>query len=243
MLTINREEKMNTEKPKTAFILLACLGILFILLALFAGVFQVNRTLNEAGMVQGLPELNLQKLQETAAGAAVLITGSLEANGQQADVGDLLIYLAEEWYVRYNDSEGSEGWEGSWCKLETVVPACAVVLADGSVTLDAGQDTVIDNPLHEFKSFVPRNAREVDGVKEGSIRHQGFKAGDEVTIIGTKSAAGIIPSLIFGGDRQALEQSFTYRVSGLRLTGVIFALVGIGLLITSFVLQRKNNTA
>jgi len=62
---------MNTEKPKTAFILLACLGILFILIALFAGVFQVNRTLNEAGMVQGLPELNLQKLQEKAAGANV----------------------------------------------------------------------------------------------------------------------------------------------------------------------------
>ncbi len=58
---------MNTEKPKTAIILLACLGILFILIALFAGVFQVNRTLNEAGMVQGLPEFNLQTLQETDA--------------------------------------------------------------------------------------------------------------------------------------------------------------------------------
>jgi hypothetical protein len=234
---------MKTEKPKTALILLACLGILFILIALFAGVFQVNRTLNEAGLVQGLPEYNLQTLQETALGANILITGSLEASGQQADVGDLLIYLAEEWHVRYNDSEGFEGWEGSWSKVETVVPACAVALSDGNVTLDAGQDTVIDNPLHEFKSFVPQNAREVGGIKEGSIRHRGFKAGDEVTIIGTKSAAGIIPSRIFGGDRQALEQSFAYRVSGLRLVGGIFALVGISLLIISFVLLRKKSVA
>jgi hypothetical protein len=234
---------MNPEKPKTAIILLACLGILFILIALFAGVFQAKRTLNEAGLVQGLPEFNLQTLQETAAGADVVVTGSLEANGQQADVGDLLIYLAEEWHVRYNDSEGFEGWEGSWSKLETVVPPCAVALSDGSVTLEAGQDTVIDNPLHEFKSFVPRNAREVDGIKEGSIRHSGFKAGDEITIIGTKGAAGIIPSRIFGGNRQALEQSFAYRVSGLRLAGGIFALVGIGLLITSFVLLRKKSAA
>lgn len=234
---------MNTEKPKTAFIILACLGILFILIALFAGVFQVNRTLNEAGMVQGLPEFNLQSLQQTASGADLVVTGSLEANGQQADVGDLLIYLAEEWHVRYNDSEGSEGWEGSWSKLETVVPSCAVAISGGSITLEPGEDTVIDNPLHEFKSFVPRNAREVDGIKEGSVRHSGFKAGDEITMVGTKGTAGIIPIRIFGGNRQALEQSFAYRVSGLRLTGIIFALVGIGLLITSFMLLRKKSTA
>jgi hypothetical protein len=234
---------MNTEKPKTAFILLICLGILFILIALFAGVFQVNRTLNEAGMVQGLPEFNLQTLQQTAAGADVVVTGSLEASGQQADVSDLLIYLAEEWHVRYNDSEGSEGWEGSWSKLETIVPPCAVALSGGSVTLEAGDDTIIDNPLHEFKSFVPRNAREVDGIKEGSVRHSGFKAGDEITIVGTKGTAGVIPIRIFGGNRQTLEQSFTYRVSGLRLTGVIFALVGIGLLITSIVMLSKKSKA
>lgn len=186
---------MKTEKPKTALILLACLGILFILIALFAGVFQVNHTLNEAGLFQGLPEFNLQALQEKALGANILITGSLETSGQQADVGDLLIYLAEEWHVRYNDSEGFEGWEGSWSKIETVVPACAVALSDGNVTLDAGQDTVIDNPLHEFKSFVPRNAREVDGIKEGSIRHRGFKAGDEITIIGTKVQQESFPAV------------------------------------------------
>lgn len=71
------------------------------------------------------------------------------------------------------------------------------------------------------------------GLCSSFTRWCGFKAGDEVTIIGTKSAAGIIPSRIFGGDRQALEQSFAYRVSGLRLVGGIFALVGIGLLIIS----------
>ncbi len=233
---------MTREKSKLPFILLGLLGLAFLMMGVFAATIQAKRVLQEAGTIRSLPELNAQALENTSPGTTVVITGILERNDEIADVGGLIIYIEEIWRVHYNDSEGSEGWEGSWNKLNVMVPACNITFNGGNVLIQAGQGVIIDKPLYEYKLNVPREGHVVDGIKEGSMRRRGFKAGDQITVVGGKEPSGVIPVRIFGGDRAELEQYLAYQVSGLRITGTIFGLVGLGLILVSvvFLIRRPR---
>ena len=222
---------MLQEKPKLPLIVLGLLGLMFLLIGIFAGTIQAKRVLQEAAAIDKLPQLDAQSLENTISGTTVVVTGALEANDGVADVGGLVIYVEEIWKIRYNDSEGSEGWEGNWDFLNVIVPDCTFSITGGTVLINTVQEVVIDRTYHEYKYFVPRVSREVEGIKEGSVRRRGFKDGDLITIIGSKDPTGVIPSRIFGGDRAAMEQYLAYQVAGLRTTGIIFSLVGIGLMI------------
>lgn len=228
---------MRAHKPGWGPIVVALLGLAFLLIGVFAGVIQVARTLREARMVQALPELDAPALQSLAPGAPVAVTGILEVNEEVADAQGLVIYLEQRWTVE--DTE-DEGWKGAWETVYTASPACSLTLAGDSIALQVAREVVIDGTLHESRVYVPEQAQQVDGIAEGTLRHIGFKAGDKITVVGSKAAAGITPSRVFGGERKALVQHFERQVSGLRIVGGIFGLVGIGLLITAIVLWLRK---
>jgi hypothetical protein len=234
---------MAQGKSRVGFVILGAIGLVFILLGIFAGFIQAKRTLEEAGSINSLPSLDWQSLESAIPGTAVIFTGILEENNTAADVGGLVIYTEEVWAVQYNDSEGSEGWEGSWNWLNTYLPDTGVSMNGGTVMITQGQDVVIEQTLHEFKLAVPRDGREVDGIKEGSIRHRGFKAGDEITVVGEKEDAAVSAARIFGGNRAALEQYLANQVSGLRITGVVLGLAGLALIIVAFILAYRRQPA
>ncbi len=228
---------------RVGFIILGAIGLIFILLGIFAGFIQAKRTLEEAGSISSLPSFDWQSLENAAPGTAVIFTGILEENNSDADVGGLIIYIEEIWSVKYNDSEGSEGWEGSWDWQNSFLPDTGVTVSGGKVMITKGQDVVIDQTLHEFKLAVPRDGREVEGIREGSLRHRGFKAGDEITVVGEKEAAAIAVVRVFGGNRAALEQHLANQVSGLRITGVVLGLAGLALIIVAFILAYRRQPA
>ncbi len=228
------------QKNNIGFIVLAVIGLIFVLLGIFAGLIQAKRTLDEAGSISTLPVFDRQTLESARTGTEVIFTGILDDNSADADVGGLIIYIEEIWAVRYNDSEGSEGWEGSWNRLNTFLPNTGVTLNGGKVMLTKGQNVVIDQTLHEFKLAVPRDGREVDGIKEGSIRHRGYKAGDEITVVGEKEEFAVAAGRIFGGNRAAFERHLSNQVSGLRITGVAMGLAGLALIIAAFILAYRR---
>ncbi len=227
-------------KSRVGFIILGAIGLIFILLGIFAGFIQAQRTLEEAGSISSLPSFDRQSLENAVPGTAVIFTGILEENNSDADVGGLIIYIEEIWSVKYNDSEGSEGWEGNWDWQNTFLPDTGVTVSGGKVMITKGQDVVIDQALHEFKLAVPRDGREVEGIKEGSIRHRGFKAGDEITVVGEKEAAAVAAVRVFGGNRAALEQYLANQVSGLRITGVVLGLVGLILMVIAVIFTVRS---
>jgi hypothetical protein len=231
---------MTADKSKIGFLILGAIGLVFTLLGLFAGFIQAERVLAERGSIKNLPELEWSALQNVVPGTQVILSGTLAENSLAADVGGLIIYIEEVWAVRYNDTEGSEGWEGSWNWLNTYLPDTGVNMDGNRVMITKGQNVVIEQPLHEFKLAVPRDGREVDGIKEGSIRHRGYKAGDEVTVVGEKESAAVAAARVFGGNRAALEQYLAYQVSGLRIAGVVMGLAGLVMIIVSFIFANRR---
>ena len=215
------------------YFILGIIGLFFIVLGFYAFFIQAKRTLQETVSISHLPESNMQTLVNTLPGTTVIFTGILEENNQAADIGGLIIYIKEIWSISYNDSEGSEGWEGSWKRLDVFVPVNSIAIQGGSVLITKGPNLTIDQTLHEFKIDVPRKGREVNGIKEGSLRHRGFKSGDQITVVGIKDSQVIIAERIFGGNRADLERYLTYMVSGLRTVGIIFCLVGVALIGTA----------
>ena len=234
---------MAQVKSKVGFIILGAIGLIFIVLGIFASLIQANRTMDEAGSIRSMPAFDLQAIESAIPGTAVIFTGILDENVAFADVGGLIIYIEEVWAVKYNDSEGSEGWEGSWDWQNTLLPDTGVIVNGEKVMITKGQDVVIDQALHEFKLAVPRDGREVEGIKEGSLRHRGFKAGDEITVVGEKEDASVVAVRVFGGNRAALEQYLANQVTGLRITGVVLGLVGLALIIVAFILANRRQPA
>ncbi len=224
---------MDKDGSRLGLIVLAVLGVAFVVIGVFAGISQTARTLLEARLIENLPELDAPAVRSLAPDTPVAVTGILELNEDRADVEGLIIYLEQVWAIE--DSE-DEGWEGAWETVYRAMPTTTLTLTGGSVTLRYTSEIAIDGTLHESRLYIPEQGRKVEGIVEGTLRHVGFKAGDQLTVVGTTTATGIMPNRVFGGDRQALLRHFEQRVVGLRITGAIFGLVGLILMAVAGVL-------
>ncbi|MCU0521269.1 MAG: hypothetical protein MUF84_11325, partial [Anaerolineae bacterium] len=194
----------------------------------FTGIGQANRTRGEARGIADLPSLDAAMLAASSNGTAAVITGIL--SGDSGD--DLVIYAEQEWQIEYDEDDG---WQGSWQTLRTVVPDCRITLADGSAVLNATRNAIVDRTLHEAIVYVPAEgqahpATEVDGVVKGTIRHLGFRSGDQITAVGVTALESFTAERLSGGDHRALMQHLSQQVTMLRIVGVIFGLVGLGLM-------------
>ncbi len=230
---------MDKAGSRLGLIVLAVLGVAFVAIGVFAGIGQTARTLREARLIENLPELDALALRSLAPDTPVAVTGILELNEDRADAEGFIIYLEQVWAIEESEDEG---WEGAWETVYRAMPTTTLALTSGSVTLRYTSEIAIDGTLHESRLYIPEQGRKEDDIIEGTLRHSGFRAGDQLTVVGTTTAAGILPNRVFGGDRQALLWHFEQRVVGLRITGAIFGLVGAILMAVAGVLlwrQRK----
>jgi len=230
---------MDKDGSRLGLVVLAVLGVAFVAIGVFAGMSQVARTSREARLIESLPELDAPAVRNLAPDTLVAVTGILEPNEDRADAEGLIIYLEQAWTIEESEDEEAEG---SWETVYRAMPTSTLTLTGSSVTLHYTSEIAIDGTLHENRPYIPESGRKVDGIIEGTLRHIGFKAGDQITVVGTTTATGILPNRVFGGDRQALLWHFEQRVVGLRITGAIFGLVGLILMTVAGVLlwrQRK----
>ena len=231
---------MDKHGSRVGLIVLAVLGVAFVAIGIFAGIAQVARTLLEARLIENLPELDAPAVRSLAPDTLVAVTGMLELNEDRADAEGLIIYLEQAWAIEESEDEG---WEGAWETVYRAMPTTTLTLTGGSVTLRYTGEIAIDGTLHESRLYIPEQGRKVDDIIEGTLRHIGFKAGDQLTVVGTTTAVGIMPNRVFGGDRQALLWHFEQRVVGLRITGAIFGLVGLILMAVAGVLLWRQEKA
>lgn len=234
------EDTVSERGSRLGLLVLAVLGAAFIAIGLFAGIGQVARTLREARLIENLPELDASAVRGLAPDTPVAVTGILELNAARADAAGQIIYLEQIWAIADNEDDG---WEGSWETVYRAMPTSTLTLGGGSVILRYTGEIAIDRPLHEDRPYIPQQGRKVEGIVEGTLRHIGFKAGDQITVVGTTTATGILPSRVFGGDRQALQQHFEQQVLGLRIAGAIFGLVGLLLIAVAGVWLWRQRTA
>ncbi len=220
---------------------LGLLGLAFVGIGTLAWV-QAGRVEAECGTLRGLPDFDGAALESPIPETAVVVTGVLQGQDAVADPNGLLLHVEEVWNLRWNDSEGSEGWEGDWERVLFRLPPCTVRAARGDVALAAAADVPFDGVPWEFVTRLPDGGREVDGVREGTVRRRGFKAGDRLTVVGVVQQAGIRPQRYFGGDRAGLEQHLSQQVLGLRLVGGVFSLVGLALAIAAGALWGRRRS-
>lgn len=222
-------------------LLLGLLGLGFMGIGTLAWV-QASRVEAESGILRGIPDFDGAAPEQPLPETTVVVTGVLQAEDRVADPNGLLLHVEEVWNLRWNDSEGSEGWEGDWERVLFRLPPCTLAAARGKVALAAAADVPFDRVPWEFVTRLPDGGREVDGVREGTVRRRGFKAGDRLSVVGVVQQAGIRPQRYFGGDRAGLEQHLSKQLLGLRLVGGVFSLVGLALAIAAGALWGRRRS-
>ena len=179
----------------------------FICGAILAFVVSPQQAL-EWRRIQNLPQLDAASFAAADSGDEVAITGRLENNQTLTEDG-MVAYFREEWVVELPDSDDDDSEpSGSWTTIEEVVPVLMIEISGGTLMTLAADSPRFDGKLHlllEPGSGVESADYESRQMAEGSMRTQGFKDGDLLTVIGDKASTGdLIPRRLYGGDRVSL---------------------------------------
>ena len=157
-------------------------------------------------------------------GEELLFTGVLRDNAPLLD--RFVAYSAEEWKVTVpsDDTRGSSEPSGHWESAETVIPALTLELDGQPVSLRETGSARLSGSLHVqmVRGDSPLQAEhEGELLPDGTRRYRGFFDGDQVTVLGRKSAdGGVLPEHLFGGDRPQFEESQRQAASGLFMAGL-----------------------
>jgi len=208
-----------------AFGVIAGVGV-FLCGALMAFVISPQQAI-EWRKIQGLPELDANGVQAAPSGQEIAMTGYLAGNTAVTADG-LVAYEKHQWTVRTSTSTSEDGETstptGSWDALETNIPVLNVNISGGTVSTVAATSVNIGG---NYQQTIERGTSNVtadyDGspLPEGSIRTQGFRDGDLVTIVGNKSSVGgVTPERIYGGDRNQLVEDIRGGARALFASGV-----------------------
>ncbi len=229
---------MQGSKQGCTIVAMALVGLGLALIGIFAGVVEGSKKQDEAHFIEQLPELDAPGVRESISGTRVAATGVLGDPYKAARDGGFLIFQDQRWKVEYDEEDG---WEGSWEPIRTVIPNCRIVMQGGTIEVYLVRSVELNNPGFEDRVYVPEgNVEEAAGISEGTVRRVGFRVGNSVTIVGTKTKEGIQPERIAGGDRADLIDYLNNEAAGLRLAGTIFGLVGLGLMGFSMVLWLRR---
>lgn len=218
------------------------IGTVFIFIcgALMAFVLAPQQAL-ESSRIEGLPQLNAQTYAQTAAGADVAITGTLQGNEKLTTDG-LVAYYRDRWDVTQSSATSSSDskptYQGAWKRIETKAPPLAIAISGGTVhTLAADQPTFGGALKESIKQGSGSLSAEYNGesLPDGTIRTAGFTDGSLITVVGQKASTGdILPQRLFAGDRVALVADIRNTAQGLFVFGIammvcspLFLVVGI----------------
>ena len=212
------------------------IGSIFLGMALYLWLVAAPDQDNEASHIEGLPGTSLAQYTDLPAGTEVAIRVMLVNNMTLTDdfydvrTYELVAYKVDEWNVT-TDSEGDES--GKWHTISHNIPSLTFQFEDAQYTLireQRGAGLSFSGDLYEFlqRSASGKEAS-YDGEKlrDGSHRIRGFRDGDTVTVVGTRTAQGdVIPTRLHGGDRQSLVDDIRGEAHQARLVGGLFGCVG-----------------
>ncbi len=206
---------------------LGCIGT-----GLYIGFVQSAKISRNVADIKKLPELDAAAFQQSAAGKTVALTGILVGpNGELQSTG-LVIYERNKWSVTQRTRRSSSGssrrteYEGTWIYQGNKMVNCALSLGGTNIPLEANNQVQIDSALHKANEYVPASGESADGIIEGTIRQSGFQAGDKVTIIGVKTATGVRPGQIYGGDRKGYISYLEDQTVQSRIAGIVMVVMG-----------------
>jgi hypothetical protein len=225
--SLMRTVKMQDNKAYLVWVVLGIIGVLLLIISAFAGINQLKKATEEAEMINNLPVINYADFVEVASGSLIAITGRLQPVGEVSRPEDLIVYYEQTWNVEDNDEDD---WTGQWETYTFAIPNFMVELSSGSIPVIGVDRTIIELPTHTVIVAEPKTGIVVNGITEGTMRQQGFRGNDLITVVGNKNQDGLVPSRITGGSREDLLTHLTYRASGLRIAAIIFGLIGLVLI-------------
>jgi len=219
---------MQDNKAYLVWIVLAVIGIVLLMISAFAGIDQLKKAEGEVEALSDLPVIDYADYSKTELGSLIAITGLLQPAKDLSRMDDLFVYFEQTWNVDYDDEDD---WTGQWDTYAFSIPNFMLVLPSGSIAPLEVERTIIDLPVHNVIVAEPRTGIIVNGITEGTVRQQGFKSNDLITVIGKKAKDGVIPDRISGGSREDLLTHLAYRVSGLRIAALVFGIIGLILIL------------
>ena len=165
----------------------------------------------EAERLAGFRPVEATVLSDLRSGREVLVEGRISAENR------ILHYS----FVAYNiedrevDSDGDESWV--WRSAET--PPLLLELADGPVEIEAG-----------YRLNAAQTSR-----REGEVRYSGLETGDPVIAVGVLTSQVEPPQIaaefIAYGTQASYIASVRRQALFGRIFGLVFALIGLGLLV------------
>lgn len=186
---------------------------------------------NDAKEISGLPEFAAASNGTKVIHTGVITDGDILTSDRR--VGDIseyefVGYVVEVWQV--NTTGGSSSSRnrrtstGTWSDAEAY--AGNFVLDNGSVTINPENGFEIDGDMHEFvlpsSSGVDSDTYNGQTLREGSQRIRGFQIGDQVTLVGQRSAdTALSAERIFGGTRDELVSDLESEAEASRTAGYI----------------------
>jgi hypothetical protein len=219
------------------------MALLFLALGLFMALLQAPKQEREWRRIEAYPELDKGRYTAVPAGEQLVLSGQLQDNAT-LNRYEMVAYRVEEWVVS-TDDDGDE--TGSWHTLEVDVPALALAVPGGVVKTAAVGSLSMSGQLHEFMEPSDRRTTapyEGRSLAEGSIRTQGFRNRDLVTVVGRKiNDGGLQPERLHAGDRASLVDLLRGNVLALRIIGGVFMAVGAVLLgVMGWLTWRQQRT-
>lgn len=218
------------------------LGVI-VLLALIGGAviafIIAPRQERDRQRIEGHPDLDASSYPDTAVGEFVVITGHLRDNGTMTR-HELVAYRVDEWDVI---SDGDDGYQGSWHMVEANVPPLSLAVKGGLISTAAVATVAMGGRVHEFVEPAESGWQALyagDSLTDGSLRTQGFRNRDLVTVVGRKTATGELrPDRLYAGEREDLVRELRLDVRVLRIVGVAIMVIGALLLALFFWLRTK----
>ena len=224
---------MQENKAHLVWIVLGVIGIVLLIISAFAGLDQLKKAKGEAKIISDLPVIDYADYNNAESGSLIAITGMLQSVSEVSRPDDLIVYYEQTWNVDYDDEDDLTG---QWDTYTFVISNFMVELSSGSITVLEVDRTIIDRPINTVIVLEPKTGVVVNGITAGTMRQQGFKSNDLITVIGNKSKDGLVPSRISGGSREDLLTHLSYRASGLRIAAIVFGVIG---LILIFIAARN----
>lgn len=210
---------------------------------LFALVISGN-TREEATKIEGLPGQQYAEFVGLYPGAEVAVTGMLLNNPVLSDnpvAGyELVAYEIDEWNVTGDDNN-----TGNWTSKLRNIPLLSMQFEDLILPIHAEQNRPnLSGSLH---TFIEEETYDNDWARyngnrlyEGSLRIQGLRNSDLVTVVGDKADdGGIIPDRIHNGTHTDLVEYLREGVQIMQIVGGVFVVIGAVVLIGTAVYALK----
>jgi hypothetical protein len=188
--------------------------------------------------VAALGRVELGRFQGLPRGAEVLLEGRLVAREPVGPQG--FVVYTEKYFLR-RETEGASKGREQWGQRDVPLPLIALEQG-GQIVEVCNRDYLLVRLTHHWQSGT--TLRSGDLAHEATLRRQGFKVGDALTVHGRVMASGsgscIAARAVSGGDHLAYLDEQRAGVIVLRVVGAVFAGLGALLLVIGALLRRET---